>query len=220
MKKKRIILIVTGILLSGSTGYAKMIAADDFPYSGPLGGNRAGFGWSWGWNEPPMQFIANNGRVRAENISSSHRRNFPATEKNQTVYFSFLCCVTGEKDGVYTAKFDLRSEAELVASIGVTGKTFMGAIGGSGQKPFGNYTQGKAHRIVGKLEFNAEKNAERLSVWVDPAGESDPAAGTVLADSGFDSVSRAQIQTLVLNAGGTAEFGDLRIGTEMKDVLP
>ena len=96
----------------------------------------------------------------------------------------------------------------------------LGGVFSSANTNIGTWIQGQTYRMVGRLTFNDQGQKERWSVWIDPASESDPAAGSVTNDLGYSDISMTRLYEFVDNfAGvGSSMIDDLRIGDSWESV--
>lgn len=81
--------------------------------------------------------------------------------------------------------------AEEKIGLGLAGGHYvMRLFGPDHATTWGQITPGKAHRLVAKLEFNADGNRERLTMWVDPSGsEKGEHTQTLLFDTDLDTLA-------------------------------
>lgn len=99
----------------------------------------------------------------------------------QTIYFSFDA--QDASDDAYVNGLTIGPDTTIqwtggspAASIGIAGNLFKTKLTGESNTTI-NPVDGEVYKIVGRLEFDVDGGAnERLTMWIDPASESDPAA--------------------------------------------
>ncbi|MGE4488219.1 MAG: PEP-CTERM sorting domain-containing protein [Kiritimatiellales bacterium] len=216
--KSKLIGAVIAILTVSYLSQADLLVSDDFSYpdgtlAGADGGTDGTSAWTAAWTGNDTFTVSNGVATLTASGVNTVTRNFSSV--NSTVYFSFTVNVSGETDDNYNALFALNYGNYQVAAIGIgTNSVYANST------VFGTYTQGTTHLIVGKLEFNADSTNERLTVWVDPASESDTAGTTLVYAAPYNQITRAKLQGTGITSGGVINFDDIILGTTFTDVIP
>ena len=220
-----------------------LVVADDFLYNqpnkviGPGGGFTlqdygGGAGtWQGRWVsignaiitnsefEPPEQRFAGLTTTGLSASSLDRNVDLSAIPADEPIYFavSFMIPDGGSPLG----KLVLNSPDDEVAEISIgidPGLGFTAKLGTLVEFPLElvEISTGVFHRLVGKLEINADAEAELLSVWLDPEGEEE-ADFEVFAEADVVSDVEALAGDLRLDrgtaGGGAMIWDDVAVGT-------
>lgn len=223
---------------------ATLTAVDSFEqgrFGARLVGRDGGFGWSSAWTDQGVDSNSLSFSVGPKGITSRgsgdgavHRHLAPQFANLKTLYFSGDFQIDGP-DPICSAwlelfKYDTDrfSDAELdLVTIGITDGQFSGRMAPWGTKAeekkigdCGRYEVGSRHLIVGKLEFNAVGNQERLSVWVDPSLAAEPHPDRViLKDTGWEYADAVAIRCWEMDNATSATIDEVRVGTTWASVV-
>ena len=224
------VLLAVGMFLGlAGAAQATLIVAEDFAYSdGPLAGNNggsagAGSSWSAPWGGAhSVSGQQANANTETNVASRSYSTTFNGSSSDP-LYFSGRFTKTGT-DTAYALWLrvdDVDTGTNQGAQIGLANNQFSSRLNGGGPGDFGSYTPGQQVLVVGKLEFNAVGNNERLQIWIDPVAEETAALTStpITADLGWTAPSSAHLRNWV-GAGGSYLVDDLRIGSTWADVAP
>ena len=215
--------------------------------AGSAGTNTTGpngeFGWTGDWaavtgvNIRSATVAASGGSRVAEvddatNAVNAATRAF--TPQTGTVYFSVLYNVNAGLEASDFVHFYLSNAAGAAAnnnSGGIgdidTGAAVFGARvgttnGGATIDSPVTETQGTTYLLVGKLSKVSSTNYNRIDLFVNPAGATEPGTSDIgqTSDSGVATVSVFGLRTFNLDAGDKYQFDQVRIGTAFSDVAP
>jgi len=204
-------------------------------------GRDGGFGWSSAWTDEGVDSnsvsfaVGTNGVTsRGSGDGAIQRRLAEEFSKEQTLFFSAEFRVDGP-DEVCSAwleifKFDAdrwsNGELDLV-TVGITDGYFSGRMAPWGTQAeekligdCGRYTPGTRHLIVGKLEFNAVGEQERLSVWINPSLAEEPyPARVILKDTGWEFADSVAIRCWEMDDATKATVDEVRVGKTWMSVV-
>ncbi len=232
-------------LLLGSTAGNSInsLAVDSFGQGGPgtrLLGRNGGFGWDGPWintsDSNSVSFLlGTNGAISRGSGSGVIQRHLgTGLALAKQLYFSAEFQVNGPDArcsawlGLFKFIPHYWSNGDTnLAMIGLTDGQFSGrlapfesqeveqALGDCGQ-----YTEGSRHLIVGKLEFDAVGDKERLSIWINPtlADETTPDK-VILRDTGRPGADAIAIRCWELDDETVATFDEVRAGRNWLDVV-
>ena len=228
---------------------SELVAIDGFTRSSSgrlLTDMNGGFGWTEPWQDKTTELtttevvvFSNSATSEEAGTAAAHRWLPRAIGRKGPVYASARFRISGP-DTICTAWILLfeRSrkpgggEANLMA-FGISDRKFSARLaprdGDLAVAPnskrlgdFGKYTDGKTHTLVAKLEFNAQGNKERLSLWIDPVqtkGESPPQPDhLVLYDTGRDHIDTVAVRFWEMDGETKGYVDDLKIGTSWQAV--
>ncbi len=231
------------VLRSTSLGL-NFLAVDSFGQGGVgtrVVGRNGGFGWSGPWlateDSNNISFLLGNGGAMSRGTGDGvvERRLGPGLAMEQQLYFSAEFQLDGD-DPLCSAWLELfkfvphmwsNGDTNL-AVIGITDGHFSGRLSPFGSREeeqktgnCGRYQPGTRYLVVGKLEFNAVGDQERLSVWVNPteATESEPNK-IILRDTGQPGADAVAIRCWELEGGSAfATVGEIRVGRTWLSVI-
>ncbi|NOY41216.1 MAG: FecR domain-containing protein [Planctomycetes bacterium] len=219
------------------------LAVDSFGQGGPgtrLVGRNGGFGWNGPWISTPdsnsVSFLLGTVGAMSRGSGSGVVQRFldPGLATARKLFFSAEFRVDGP-DPRCSAWLELfkfiphywsNGDTDL-AVIGITDGQFSGrlapftsqheeqAIGDCGQ-----YLSGSRHLIVGKLEFDAVGDQERLSIWINPSLADERVPNKVIIrDTGQPGADAIAIRCWEMDDETTATFDEVRVGHNWVDVV-
>lgn len=221
-----------------------VLAVDSFgqgQFGARLLGRDGGFGWSSAWTDEGLDSNSLSFAVGPDGVTSRgsgdgavQRRIANEIASLRTVYFSAEFCIDGP-DKVCSAWLELfqydtdrwsNGEHDLVA-IGITDGQFSGRMAPWGTKAAekllgdcGAYQIGTRHLIVGKLEFNALDDKERLSIWVNPPLAEEPYPRRVIVkDTGWEFADAVAIRCWEMDDATSATIDEVRVGKTWMSVV-
>lgn len=219
------------------------LAVDSFGQGGPgtrLLGRNGGFGWDGPWINTPDSnsvsfLLGTDGAIsRGSGSGVVERLLGPGLASAKQLYFSAEFQVNGPDThcsawlGLFKFIPHYWSNGDTnLAVIGLTDGQFSGRLA-----PFqsqeveqalgdcGPYAEGSRHLIVGKLEFDAVGDQERLSVWINPtlADESTPDK-VIVRDTGRPGADAIAIRCWEMDNETVATFDEVRVGRNWIDVV-
>ena len=219
------------------------LAVDSFGQGGPgtrLLGRNGGFGWEGPWFNTPdsnsLSFLlGTSGAIsRGSGDGVVERHLSPGLAMAKQLYFSAEFQVNGP-DTRCSAWLELFKFIPHYWSNGDTNLAVIGLTDGQFSArlaPFqsqelerahgdcGQYLEGSRHLIVGKLEFDAVGEKERLSIWINPtlADESTP-NNVILRDTGRPGADAIAIRCWEIDDSTVATFDEVRVGRNWVDVV-
>jgi len=212
-----------------------LLLEDNFAYAdgdlqGQNGGSSdGGASWDTAWSDDlhgtlTKEFQVSSERVRMTQSGSPAReikREFTAgVDPGTTMYFSTLLTkVGGEGDYNFDYRFPGIGASLGIDSTHTGGDQFSLALGSQSAKTTGTGTvvQDEPYRVVGRLEFDAVGNQERLTMWANPAFESDDPVLQLAEDRGMDTLGDLVSLYYGVRADGAKQWDDLRIATEFEE---
>ncbi len=224
-------------------GSLNALAVDSFGQGGPgtrLAGRNGGFGWDGPWASTPDSnsvsfLLGSDGAIsRGSGDGVVERLLGPGLASARLLYFSAEFRVDGP-DHRCSAWLELfkfiphywsNGDTNL-AVIGITDGHFSGRLA-----PFqsqqeeqitgncGKYVEGGRHLIVGKLEFDAVGDQERLSVWINPTLADELVPDKVIVrDTGQPGADAIAIRCWELDDETMTTFDEVRVGRNWIDVV-
>lgn len=230
---------------------ATIIAQDGFesyPTGSSLNGASAGttstgpngeFGWTSAWTAVPgvtvesPSFYPNN--FRAAEIGGATNNIVAATRsfgtQTSTVFFSVLFSAVAGLEGSDFLHFylaDSNASNDNSGGIGLlttADNTFGARVGtgngGTTSSSSSTASPGGVTLLVGKLSKVSSSNYNRIDLFVNPPGLTEPApSATKSGDSTIGQVSVFSVRSFNLDAGDRYQFDQVRIGTTFADVVP
>jgi hypothetical protein len=234
------VLAVSALLVLGAPARAAQLAHETFTPSFPIHANGGtGFAGPWaqgGFNAfasgyVPLDRSLCHPRLRSEGGSVSGAafqaingaiRDLAQPLGAGTVYMSFLIQARGTlHEGIFNGFFGLTLNGSLGNDLFI-GKPGAGAVaqyvlehrGGFGQVPSsGSAATGRTTLLVLKAEFMPGNDL--FTLYVDPAGRTEPTSGVIKADLDLGTVSQIGIYS-----SGAFAVDEIRIATSHAEVLP
>jgi len=219
------------------------LAVDSFGQGGPgtrLLGRNGGFGWDGPWINTPDSnsvsfLLGTEGAIsRGSGSGVVERLLSPSLAMAKQLYFSAEFQVNGP-DRRCSAWLELfkfiphywsNGDTNL-AVIGLTDGQFSGRL-----SPFqsqeteqalgdcGQYVEGSRHLIVGKLEFDAVGDQERLSIWINPTlADVLTPDKVILRDTGRPGADAIALRCWEMDDETVATFDEVRVGRNWIDVV-
>ena len=226
--------------VAANTSMAASYLEDSFAYAngglhGQNGGNAVG-GASWvtAWADADYGVGTDrNGVVKdfyvesevagmtqsGGSIRTISRQFDTGTEDGTTMYFSAIMGKPDtEAEYEIACRFgDSDASLERIATIGIANDQYRIRLGDTMvTAPDKTIAQHQYERLVGRLEFNADGTAERLSFWANPTFESDVPALECTADLAALSLGNLVDLWYGPGADGAKHWDDLRIGTDFQ----
>ena len=215
-----------------------LLLEDNFTYAngdlhGNAGGTATGGGsWDTAWTDANY---SDTGIVKQFTVTSQavrmYQSGLPARYINRdftsgaapgtTMYFAMkLNKPGGEGDHDWGYRFPDAGVMLGVDGTAAGGDQFYVNLGGTSLKTTGSspIALNQPDVVFGRLEFNAVGNQERLTMWVNPAFESDAPTLQVTRDIGLDTLGDTVGLYYGIRSDGYKEWDDLRIGTSLSDV--
>ena len=219
------------------------LAVDSFGQGGPgtrLLGRNGGFGWDGPWINTPDSnsvsfLLGTNGAISRGSGSGVIQRLLPPELASaKQLYFSAEFQVNGP-DTHCSAWLELFKFIPHYWSNGDTNLAVIGLTDGQFSArlaPFqsqkveqalgdcGQYLEESRQLVVGKLEFDAVGEKERLSLWINPtlADESTP-NNVILRDTGREGADAIAIRCWEMDDKTIATFDEVRVGRNWIDVV-
>jgi hypothetical protein len=228
-----------GMAVAGVSNGA-LIAADDLEsYSvGSLNNGSGGTGWTSNWTSISGMNVASPGidGARTGQINAAADNVVAATRgfatQTGTVYFSVRFRPVSGLEVSDFIHFYIGSSSTSNANSGGfgiistetnrLGARVGGTNGGDTTSSSISAVQGESYLLVGKLMKEASANYNRIHLFVNPVGATEPAVPDAndFASAGIGSVNRFNIRTFNLDSGDVYQFDSIRIGTTFSDVIP
>ncbi len=228
---------------SPERSHISALAVDSFGQGGPgtrLLGRNGGFGWDGPWINTPDSnsvsfLLGTEGAIsRGSGSGVIQRLLSPELASAKQLYFSAEFQVDGP-DTHCSAWLELFKFIPHYWSNGDTNLAVIGLTDGQFSArlaPFqsqkveqalgdcGQYLEGSRHLIVGKLEFDAVGEKERLSLWTNPtlADETTPDK-VILRDTGRKGADAIAIRCWEIDSKTVATFDEVRVGRSWIDVV-
>ncbi|HEX8914559.1 MAG TPA: hypothetical protein VF796_19575, partial [Humisphaera sp.] len=251
MKKLLVCAAVVGAVGVASTARAVPVAYDGFEsYAAGAGlsGGSAGngstgpngeFGWTSNWTavsgvnvQSAAPVGSRTGQLDAtpDSVVAATRSFTP--QSGTAVYFSLRYNPAAGLDGSDFVHFYLGNSGTTNSNTGGIGDidttlTTLGARigttnGGTTVNSGTATAQGTTYLLVGKLSKVSSTNFNRVDLFVNPAGTTEPATpdATQTGDAGIAQLSTFSVRAFNLDAGDAYKFDDVRIGTAFGDVVP
>ena len=228
-----------------------LVARDLFDTDGrvtPIASYRKGLGFRGNWKRSALEFkgfaeaVLSNGGVQSQGTGDIgyHRLLSSALDDSTPVFFSAEFQIDGD-DPVCSAWVALFQDTRAgddrgenrAATVGITdGKLSARLMDVSideeqrmavvkERAAFRAYTPGEKHLMVGKLEFDAEGDKDRLSVWVDPVPGSEPGTPdkVVTGDLGYRGFDTVAVRFWDMDDGqSTGLIDNVRVSTTWQSV--
>jgi len=204
-------------------------------------GRNGGFGWSGGWTDEGVDCNSASFAVGVDGVTSRgsgdgaiQRHLSEEFTKEKALFFSAEFQVDGPDEvcsawlEVFKYDTDRWSNGELdLVTIGITDGMFSGRMAPWGTKSeekligdCGRYTPGTRHLVVGKIEFNADGEKERLSVWINPSLAQEPYPDRViLKDTGWEFANAVAIRCWEMDDSTSATVDEVRVGKTWMSVV-
>jgi hypothetical protein len=210
------------MVLHDPLDYEQPVGGIDVPMDGQRGGIAyGGASWDSPWVASPGGYMfSENNAVQTTGGYEDHylereltHNLAPATE----TWFSGILWRPSEQGYAINYSFP-----EIDTALELYFNEFRTKLGGTysptnGTIPVSTHTD---YRVVGRLEFDAVGNQERLSLWVNPQSVGDAPLIQQTADIGATDVGSSVRIFADSQTNETKRWDDLRIGTSYADVVP
>jgi hypothetical protein len=229
---------------------SERLAVDGFSRVGdgrPLAGVESGFGWTSAWRADTVAYsdahvagFAGQATSNNQGNAAVHRRLPWSLDKSRPVYASARFRIDGS-DWICTAWIVLfqdarergAGESNLMA-FGISDRRFSARLASRTEDltvlpaakwsgDFGEYVPGEEHRLVAKLEFDVDRQMEKLSLWVDPSQDQLTSAPepthVVTRDTGRDRIDTIAVRFWEMDGDTRGYIDDIRVGPTWRSVV-
>lgn len=229
-----LLAVATSLVLPGQHAWADLVLYDPLDYEQPtvsvptvpMDGQSGGIAygtatWDTSWTANPAGYMVSKlNRVETSGGYEDHyiERQFthnlaPGTE----TWFSGIMWRPGE--GGYSINYNF---PDIGTALEIYNNKLRTRLGGTYSSPTANelIATNTDHRVVGRLEFDAIGNQERLTLWLDPQSPTDAPLIQQTADIGATDIGNKVQIFADSQTNGYKRWDDLRIGTSYADVVP